>query len=51
MFQQLGVNVLGQMRDYVTNNRTDFMSRMASNANSWGKATEKIAAGFAASEN
>ncbi|MBQ3179115.1 MAG: hypothetical protein IJB52_14950 [Clostridia bacterium] len=50
MFQQLGVNVLGQMRDYVTNNRTDFMSKMAASAKSWGNAVTKIAATFADAE-
>jgi len=50
MFQQLGVNVLGQMRDYVTNNRTDFMSKMAASAKSWGNAVTKIAGTFADAE-
>lgn len=46
MCQQMGVNVLGDMRDYVTLNRTDFMSKMASKIQSWEKSVEKIADAF-----
>ncbi len=50
MCQQMGVSVLNDMRDYVTNNRTDFMSRMASKITSWEKSVLKIADAFADQE-
>ncbi len=46
MCQQMNVNILGTMRDYVTANRSDFMSSMEKKSNTWSKAVEKIAAAF-----
>lgn len=46
MCQQMNVNILGTMRDYVTANRSDFMSSMEKKANTWNNAVVKISAAF-----
>lgn len=47
MFQQMGLQLLGTMRDYVTANKTDYMSSLKSNQKVWNKSLERIGKTFA----
>ncbi len=47
MFQQMGLQLLGTMRDYVTQNKTDYMSSLKSTQKVWNKSLEKIGKAFA----
>ena len=47
MFQQMGLQLLGNMRDYVTANKTDYMSSLKSSQKVWNKSLERIAKTFA----
>ncbi len=46
MCQQMNINILNTMRDYVTKNKEDYMSSLKSNQKVWNKAVEKIAKNF-----
>ena len=46
MCQQMGINILNVMRDYVTNNKEDYMSALKSQQKVWNKSLEKIAKNF-----
>ncbi|MBO7404303.1 MAG: hypothetical protein J6V24_05015, partial [Clostridia bacterium] len=46
MFQQMGLQLLGNMRDYVTATKTDYMSSLKANQKVWNKSLEKIAKTF-----
>ena len=46
MCQQMGINILNTMRDYVTKNKEDYMSALKSSQKVWNKSLEKIAKNF-----
>ena len=46
MCQQMGINILNTMRDYVTNNKEDYMSSLKGQQKVWNKSVEKIAKNF-----
>ena len=47
MCQQMGMQLLTPMRNYVTNNQTDYMSSLKGNQKPWNKALEKVGKNFA----
>ena len=46
MCQQMGINSLNVMREYVTKNKEDYMSSLKGQQKVWNKSVEKIAKNF-----